>query len=238
MINTPQIFIIYEPGMYGTFLCNIFMYHNFLSNNNLTREFESDNNGFNAHKAEYKDRLKKFHTHAHLIELLKKNKDELSVFFEPLEVHNLSIHRLSSYFFTKIDYKNFFTNFVRILILPEENRIDNYAKRMFLTTNKTYETEYWIKNLKNKDLKTIPNFFLEKMSIKEKKKYLKEHMDIVLKDYKIDQTHDLILNPDDIRNKNDLTKLINDTCKILNIEKFELPYNQIKNFLDKNKQFF
>lgn len=237
MINTPQIFIIYEPGMYGTFLSNIFLYHGFLLNNNLSEEFESDSYGFNAHKASYKDRLKKFHEHADLIELLKKNKDELANFFEPVRIDNLSIHRLASYFFTKIDYKSFFTNFVKILVVPEKSRIDNYAKRMFSTTKKTYETEYWMKNLKNKKLETVPNFFLEAMSIKEKKKYLKEHMNVIVKDYKIDQKHDLIFNPDDIRNIDKLEKLIHDTCKILNIEKFELPYNKIKNFLDKNKQF-
>ena len=236
MINTPQIFIIYEPGMFGTFLTKIFSYHNFFTKEDKEAEFESDENGFNAHVGGYKDRLENFHAHKDYKRLSKEKEIQLVNFFQPLANYDLSVHRLSSYFFTKINYAKFFSTFVKIIIMPKENRLATYAERMYHSTQETFETEYWYKNIK-KDINDIPDFFKQQMSIKEKLKYLTEHRNMLVKDYTIDQKCDLIFDPDDIFDIDKLQELINSTCKILNIETFTIPNYKIEKFLDKNKIF-
>ena len=237
MITSPQIFIIYEPGMFGTFLANLFTHHKSLSNNNLTDKFYNDENKFNAHGASYKDFLKNFHEHRDFEKLSKKNNLELINFFQPTKNQNLCIHRLCSYSFANIPFEKVFTNFVKIILVSKEDRLDNYAKRMFFSTSKRYESQYWYKNFKKKNLATVPNNFLEKIGIKEYLKYLKKKRELLLNDYTINEKYDLLFDPDNCKNYEELTLLINIVCKKLNIENFNLPINKIKNFLDKNKEF-
>jgi len=234
MIKTPQIFIIYEPGMFGTFLTKLFSHHKIMSNENLMLGFDSDHNGFNAHKA-YIGRLNFFHTYSDFEALPKKEK-ELVNFFKPLEHHQLSIHRLSSYFFAKIHYEKFFTNFIRIILLPKKNRLDNYAERMFYATN-MWETEYWYKNIK-KDINDLPVFFKEQMSIKERKKYLTIRYNMLLTECTINQKNNLVFDPDDVNDIVKLQELVDDAFKMLNLESVDLPNDKITKFIDKNKQFF
>jgi hypothetical protein len=237
MINTAQIFVIYEPGLFGTFLTKLFTYHNFFTKEDKQAEFESDENGFNAHVGGYSNRLKNFHMHEDFERLSKEREIQLLNFFQPLTDYNLSVHRLASYFFTKIHYEKFFSKFVRIIILPKEHRLPIYAERMYHSTYKTLETEYWYKNIK-KNIENVPDFFKQQMSIKEKLKYLTEHRNMLLKDYTIDKKCDLIFDPDDIVDIDKLQKLINDTCKILNVETFAIPNCKIQKFLHNNKFFF
>ena len=237
MIIKPQIFIIYEPGMYGTFFANLFAKHKFLSKEYTIKEFISDNHNYNAHRSGYKDRLEKFHRPEEINNLLKKNENDLKLFFTNLNSYELSVHRLSSYFSVKIDFKKFFSNYVRIILIPKKTRIKNYAERMFFSTEKTYELEYWAKNLKKKKLEEVPEYFLTGMSIKEKEKYLKDHLTVFYQHYKNTESQDIIFDPDDIVYQHKLKKLIDDACKILNIESIELPDNEIKKFININKQF-
>ena len=234
MIHTPQIFIIYEPGMFGTFLTKLLSHHTIMSNENLMLEFDSDKNGFNAHKG-IVNRLNNFHNYADF-EALPKKETELVEFFKTLEHHQLSVHRLASYFFTKINYEIFFTNFVRIIVLPKKNRLDNYAERMYHATRKQYETEYWYKNIK-KDIKNIPEFFKEQMSIKERKKYLTVRHNMLLTEYTVNQKHNLVFDPDDVTDIVKLQKLVDDAFKMLNLESVDLPLDKITKFVDNNKQF-
>lgn len=237
MIISPQIFVIYEPGLFGTFLTKLFSYHNFFIKEDRQAEFESDDNGFNAHGSGYLDRLKNFHDHKDFERLSKEREIQLLDFFQPLADYDLSVHRLSSYFFTKIHYEKFFSKFVRIIILPKEHRLPIYAERMYHAQNKTFETEYWYKNIK-KNIENVPYFFKQQMSIKEKIKYLTERRNMLLKDYTIDEKCDLIFDPDDLVDVFKLQKLVDDALKILNLESFNLPNDKITKFIDKNKKFY
>lgn len=237
MIDNPQIFIIYEPGMYGTFLANLFSLHKLMSDEYIFKNFSSDRCGYNAHRTGYRDRLEYFHGRESIENLLKKNESDLKLFFSPLNKHKLSIHRISSYFSIKINFEKFFSNYVRILLIPKKTRIKNYAERMFFTTQKTYETEYWRRNIK-KQLNKLPKNFLEGMSIKEKEKYLTNHLDFIMQNYKPTKSNDIIFDPDDIPHQDSLNKVINDACRILNIEPIELPTDEIIKFINTNQQFF
>ena len=220
--------------MFGTFLTKLLSHHTIMSNENLMLEFDSDKNGFNAHKG-IVNRLNNFHNYADF-EALPKKETELVEFFKTLEHHQLSVHRLASYFFTKINYEIFFTNFVRIIVLPKKNRLDNYAERMYHATRKQYETEYWYKNIK-KDIKNVPEFFKEQMSIKERKKYLTVRHNMLLTEYTVNQKHNLVFDPDDVTDIVKLQKLVDDAFKMLNLESVDLPLDKITKFVDNNKQF-
>ena len=237
MITKTQIFIIYEQGIYGTFFANLFARHKLLSKEYIIGEFISDKHNYNAHRTGYKNRLKKFHTDEDINNLLKKNEGDLKVFFTNLNNHELSIHRLASYFSLKIDFKKFFSNYVRIILIPKKTRLKNYAERMFFTLEKTYKSEYWAKNFKKKKLKEVPEYFLRGMSIKEKEKYLNTHLDFFYQHYKNTESNDIIFDPDDIVDQHKLKEVVDRACKILNIEPIELPNDEIKKFINNNKQF-
>lgn len=239
MITSPQIFIIYEPGMFGTFLANLFSLHEIFDRNYIFDEFKHDHNGYNAHFTDlYKDRLLNFHRASDCQKLLKKKEQELVKFFETLKNDKLGIHRLSSYLFTKIEYQKYFLNFIKIIIVPKEQDIERWAKRMFWATDKIYEKEYWFKNFKKKDKTKIPDFFKEGMSLKEKTKYLQEHLNFLNKHYCIDKKHDLCFDPISFKNTTAIKKLIDSTMQMLNLKSINLPNIVIKKFIDKNKKFF
>jgi len=237
MIIKPQIFIIYAPSLYGTFLASLFAKHKFLSEEQTIKEFVSDTHYYNAHRSGYKDRLENFHRSEEINNLLKKNENDLKLFFTNLNSYQLSVHRLTSYSILKIDFKKFFSNYVRIILIPKKTRIRNYAERMYFSTDKSYESQYWAKNLKKKKLEDVPEYFLREMSIKEKEKYLNDHLTVFHQYYKNTESNDIIFDPDDIVDQHKLKEVVNRTCKILNIESIELPVNEIKKFININKKF-
>jgi len=230
MIKQAQIFVIYEPSMYGTFVSNLFL------KNKFDLEFTSDKHGFNAHKSAYKDRLKNFHKHTDALNFLKKNNLEKKLFFKTLEQNNYSVHRLASYAFNTIEFDKFFKNYVKIICVPKPDRLGKYAERFAKSTAKKYKTQYWAKNFKKKDLNKVPDYFLIGMTIKERKKYLLEHSKY-LKNYKYNQKHDIVFDPDHIIDFGKLQKFVNSVMVKLNLEPVKLPAKQISKFVSKNKKF-
>ena len=237
MIHNPQIFVIFEPGMFGTFLCSLFMKQKLWRGNNLNLTFPGDQYHINAHGSGYKDALRHFHTHAHSVSLLEKNNNELIDFFKPLQAIDLGIHRLASYKFLKINFKKYFSRFVVVLVKPELDRLDVYGERLDKSTPKDYQTQWWAKNASKKNLNKLPKFFLEKMSIKEKQKYIKNHMDWLNNFIEIDQKNTIVFDPDDIIHSNMLQKMTDKVCNSLGIDNFEIPFDKIQRFIDKNERY-
>lgn len=236
MIVDPQIFIIFEPGMYGTFLSNLFTEHKLYKGSRSDRTYLGDEFIINAHRSGYKDNLRNFHTHPDSTVLCQKNHNELLEFFQTLNGAGLGIHRLASYYFTNIDFARYFKNFVRIIVKPNAERLEVYLERFHETTPLNYEMQWWAKNFAKKDFSQVPEWFIQKMSKNEKRKYLQEHTDF-LNNYIIDTKHDIEFDPDNIDDETSLKGMIDAVCSSLKIENFELPLKEIKSFIEKNKKF-
>ena len=237
MIHNPQIFVIYEPGMFGTFICSLFMKQKIWQGNQLDLTFTGKGQEINAHESGYKDMLGNFHTHAHSVNLLTKKHNDLINFFKPLHLTKLGIHRLASYNFLKVDFKKYFSNFIVVLIKPYQHRLDNYGKRLYEATPTDYHTQWWAKNFKEKKFDKIPKFFLEKMSIKEKQKYIKSHISLLDNFIKIDQKKKIVFDPDNISDSNLLQQMADKVCDSIKIENFQITFNEIKGFIEKNKKY-
>lgn len=223
--------------MFGTFLCSLFMKQKLWSGNNLDLEFLGDQRYINAHRSGYKDTLQYFHTYAHSLSLMEKNHNELVNFFKPLHTIKLGVHRLASYNFLKINFKKYFSRFVVILVKPLPNRLDVYGERLYRSTPTDYHTQWWAKNLKKKDFNKLPKFFLEKMSIKEKQKYIKNHTEWLNNFDDIDQKKTIVFDPDHIMDSNLLQKMTDQVCNSLEIDNFQVPFDKIQRFVDKNKKY-
>jgi len=237
MITDPQIFVIYEPGMYGTFICSLFTEHELYKGVRSDRKFRGNEYPFNAHKSGYKDNLQNFHNHFHSIPLYQKNQNELLDFFQPLDGAGLGVHRLASYYFTRIDFARYFKNFVRIIVKIDATRVNSYLERWDQTVLHEYKGQWWMKNFSKKDLNKVPKWFLQKMSQNEKRKWLQEHTDFLNNDYVINTKHDIEFNPDTISNETLLKGMTDAVCSLLSIGNFELPSKEIKNFIEKNRKF-
>lgn len=229
-IDQPQIFIIYEPSMFGSFLSNLFVIDKNFNG------FKSDTHGPNAHASGFNDRLKNFHNHNDALNLKRMNAYDLTLFFQPLTNYKYSVHRLASYAFLDIEMEKIFSNYVKIICVPKHERLNSYAKRFTQTTDKKYKTQYWAKNFQNKNWSDVPEWFLVGMTVKEREKYLIDHMKY-LKKYQKNLAHDFYFDPDAIADSNSLNKLVNKTCKKLNLKEIELPKKEITAFILKNQQF-
>ena len=237
MIHNPQIFVIFEVGMFGTFICSLFMKQKLWEGNQLDLTFPGDQLYINAHRSGYKDTLHHFHTYAHSVSLMEKNHKELVDFFKPLHTIKLGVHRLCSYNFLKINFKKYFSRFVIILVKPHPNRLDVYGERFDRATPADYHTQWWAKNFKKKDLKKLPKFFLETMSIKEKQKYVKNKTEWLDNFDGIDQKKTIVFDPDHIMDSDLLQKMTGQVCNSLEIENFQIPYDKIQSFVDKNQKY-
>ena len=227
MITNPQIFIIFEKGQFGTFLASLYMHHSSYTANDVSG-FDSNTIGLNAHKSGYADHLEHFHNHKDALNLLSMDTDQQIKFFSPLQVEKgLAIHRLASYSFSRIDFKKYFSNYAVIFVVPKISRILNYASRWHHSTEKIYDNQWWYKNFKNKNLEDVPEYFLEKMSIKEKEKWLTKQIKI-LQERSIDSTHEIVVDPDDLVDQQKLKNVTTSTCKILGVDDFDLPVQDIK----------
>ncbi len=238
MINNPQIFVIFEPGMFGTFFCSLFMKQKLWSGGKLNGDFDGDDQYVNAHKSGYQCMLRNFHENAHYESLLEKSHDELIDFFSPLQTVKLGVHRLASYSFINLDFKKYFNNFAILLIKPRTRRIDAYGKRMEDATVKDFQTQWWWKNLKRKDLGNIPPWFFEKLSVKEKRKYLMTQSDMLDKNLILPKKNIISFDPDDITDPDLVQETTDRVCNSLNIDTFEIPFDSVQKFIEKNNRYF
>jgi len=237
MIHNPQIFVIYEGGMFGTFICSLFMKQKLWTGAKSNTTFPGGKQYINAHRSGYKDILTNFHTHHDSNNLLKKTKNQLIDFFSPLHKNKLGVHRLASYNFMKIDFKQYFSHFVIVLLKPHQDRLDVYGERMFRSMPTDYHTQWWAKNVRKKGWHRLPKFFLEEMSIKEKQKYIRRHTDLLDKSVSINQKNTIVFDPDNIAEATLLQKMTENVCNLLGIEIFKLPFAGIKGFINKNKKY-
>jgi len=237
VINNPQILVIYEPGMFGTFFCSLFMKQKLWTGAKLNQDFHGDYQNINAHNSGYRCTIQNFHQNNDSESLLEKSHDELIDFFRPLQTIKLGVHRLASYNFIKLDYKKYFNNFTILLIKPKAHRVDMYTKRMEHSTFNDYHTQWWWKNLKGNDLGKVPKWFLEKLSIKEKQKYMKTHIDMLNDHMDIDQQNLIIFDPDNISDPILLQDTTDKVCNSLNIDTFKIPFDGVQKFIEKNNRY-
>ena len=236
MINNPTIFIIYEKGQFGTFLSSLFMHHPTYTSREVVG-LDSNTIGFNAHRSGYEDHIEHFHNHQDADRLLAMDSDQQINFFAQLEkVKGLAIHRLAGWNWSNIDFKKYFSNYAVVYVVPKIDRIPNYASRWFHSTATTYHEEWWYKNFKNKNIDSVPQYFLEKMSTREKEKWLIKEIK-TMQNKTIDGAHEIVVDPDDLADHQILKNVTTGACKILGIEDFDLPMQDIKTFLEKNKKF-
>jgi hypothetical protein len=233
MIKDPQIFIVYETGMMGTFFCNLFMFQEKLINNQVMNMSwkGDDKNSYNTHGTLYRDTLKNFHGPQHFEKIKDK---ELTSFFAPLENKGISIHRLTTWKYLSLDYSKYFSNYVIGLIMPSEDNCSAWAERSVQTTDTTrVKTEWWYKNIR--DITKVPKAFINGMRIKERKKYLQSHYEI-MKNIKMPD-HIVHFDLDCIEIET-IQEFCDQCCKAVGINCFDLPHDLVSQFLEKNKMFF
>ena len=207
------------------------------SGSNLDTTFPGDQKYINAHKSGYKDILEHFHSYTDSVNLSKKNCNELINFFKPLETTQLGVHNLATYKWLEVDFEKYFSNFVIVLIKPNPTKLDVYGERLDRATRQNYHLQWWAKNLKKKGFDKVPKFFLEKMSIKEKQKWVKNHTDWLDKSDKINEKNTIVFDPDDIVDPNLLQQMIDRVCDSIGVENFTIRFDEIKVFIEKNKKY-
>jgi hypothetical protein len=233
MIKDPQIFIVYEPGMIGTFFCNLLLFQETLiDNHSQNLKWTGDEHSeYNTHGTLYKDTLKNFHTSTDFKKIKYK---ELTSFFAPLENKGISIHRLASWEFLRLDYPRYFSNYVIGLITPSKDNCSAWADRSLRATSRqTTHTESWYKNVR--DITKIPKEFIDGMRMKERKKYLQSRYEIIENTKMPDRTVHFDLDCIEIES---IQEFCDQCCKALGIKCFDLPHRLVSQFLEKNKIFF
>ena len=233
MIKDPQIFIVYEPGMMGTFFCNLLLFQETLINDH-SRNLKwagDEHSEYNAHGTLYKDPLKNFHTFTDFKKI--KDKDWTS-FFAPLENKGISIHSLPSWEFLRLDYTKYFSNYVIGLIAPSKDNCSAWADRSLQSTHTGHlKTEWWYKNVR--DITKVPKEFIDGMRMKERKKYLQSQYEIIENTKMPDRTVHFDLDFIEIES---IQEFCDQCCKALGIKCFDLPHRLVSQFLEKNKIFF
>jgi len=238
MIKTPQIFVIYEPGMYGTFLCNLFVDHPLYNDKLVSKQVETTEGAITAHRFGYVDIIKDFHNQEDIINLLKKKPIDLYTFFQPLDNCGLGVSRLASYYAVRIDFQKHFDKFVRIIVKPKKNHISVYAKRMSVTSRPDPAGQYWARAFSKKNWADIPNWFIDGMILKECEKYLWAHTEFLDSTYTLDPKRDIVFNPNDISNKKALEQMIGMACDLLEIEHSHPDFERLKPLMEKNKKHY
>ena len=237
MIDKPQIFIMYGSGMFGTFIAGLFSHHP-NANVILSDEIKGDEYKLNAHHS-YKKQIDLFHNENDYEKISNMNNNELSKFFDQFNKKNIGIHRMATYDFATLPYEKYFKNYVKILIICKEKERLRYAQRHVEVggIHPRVNLEFWYKQIK-KPIKELPEYFIKGMNIKQRYKFIEEQTNRYFKRDIFDPKHDIIFDPDNIQYVNKLQKLVNDSCKILNIKTFNLPKQKIEKFIEKNKIYF
>ena len=233
MIKDPQIFIVFEPGMMGTFFCNLFLFQETLINDHVRNlKWTGDRySEYNAHKTLYKDTIETFHSPMDL-EMIKDK--DMTSFFAPLENKGISIHRLASWEFLSLDYPKYFSNYVIGLVAPSEDNVSHWVTRSLETTNnEEVRSEWWYKNVKN--FQKIPKAFIDGMRIKERKKYLEAHYEIMKNSKTPNRMVRFDLDPVEI---GPIQKFCDQCCEAIGVKCFDLPTDIVNDYLEKNKILF
>lgn len=237
LIKNPQIFVIYEPGMFGSFLCSLLIDHPLYNSQRLDKNISTAVDDITAHTFGYLDIIKNFHDHDDITNLLKKDSNALHKFFQPLATHGLGVNRLVTYHSIKINLQDHFKNFIRIIVRPKKNRIHDYAKRMTVTVKPDHTAQYWARHFSKKNWADVPKWWIDAMVLKECEKYIGAHTDFLDSTHAFDPKRDIMFDPDNITNKTALEKMISTACDMLEIENFNPSFKNLKHFAQKNKKF-
>ena len=238
-IPHPQIFVIYQSGMFGSFICNLLMHQELLFKPEYQHKKFSTEAGmeYNSHGGPYKDMLKGFHWIDD--EVYKMNDQELQKFFSPMESFSLGLHRISDYGILKIKFEDFFDNPLRIIMMPQnKDDLKVWSERMFYATGKNVTLDFWYPQFKKKGVANLPKYLIEGLSIKEKYKFaVANHEKLFDKIKGIPTNKYIFFDPKDIANHEKLQKLMDEICYRFKISKFKIPTTIINQFLDKNEVF-
>ena len=237
---------MFLPGMYGSFITNILMYHDLLCNEAVSDvEFlpriDSEVNEearYNSHNGPYKDMIPGFHGKHDLDELHGKTNEELTAYFEPMRNIPLGVHSLAYYF--DLDLENFFEKTLRIIMVPENmDDLKIWAERSQNAAPTDYKAEYWFPLLEKKGVENLPDYLVKGLRIKERYKYLKELMEH-FHTHKIkafENKNCIYFNPKHIRSLEKVQSLMDEACDNLEISKFAVPKEKILSFVQTNSIF-
>jgi len=237
---------MFLPGMYGTFITNILMYHDLLYNEAVNDvEFlpyngaeSKDEARYNSHNGPYKDMIPGFHAKADLDQLHGKTNEELKAYFEPMRNIPLGVHRLADYF--DLDLENFFEKTLRIIIVPESmHDFELWAERSMKAAPSDYKEEYWFPLLQKKGVENLPDYLIEGLRYKERYKYLKKILDH-FNTHKIksfENKNCIFFDPKHIGNLEKVQTLMDEACDNLGISRFRIPEEKISAFIQTNSIF-
>jgi hypothetical protein len=245
-IKNPQIFVMFLPGMYGTFITNILMYHDLLYNKALDNvEFLpridseiKEEAKYNSHNGPYKDMIPGFHGRHDLDQLHSKTYEELKKYFEPLRNTPLGVHRLADYF--DLDLEKFFEKTLRIIMIPESmDDLEIWAERSKNAAPTDFRGEYWFPLLEKKGVENLPDYLVQGLRIKERYKYLKElfeHFN-THKSKAFENKNCIYFDPKNISSLTKVQNLMDEACDNLGISRFVVPEDKITSFVKTNSIF-
>lgn len=235
-IDKPQVFVIYEPGMFGTYLCLLF--DHFPGNNNIMPDsIKGDRHGINAHDSGYVDHLERFHIQDDLDEFHKFTEEQKIGFFQTSRDCVLGVHRCSRYGFGLLDLDRYFNNHVKVILWCDDNDLKIYSDRMYdVSPHNVYTNRHWYKQL-GKNLDKIPKDMLESLIRKDYHKWITDSREQFNLKYQ-KSTNDIFFNIRNIADHKKVQHLIDSTMEKLQLEPFELPMAKHNEFIERNAKYF
>lgn len=212
--------------MLGTFLCNLLTNHT---------DFKSDHGGLNTHASGYIDTDEMFHSNTDAERILGYTEAEQKDFFKTFK-DKFAVHRLGGYKFIELPLHKFFAKRIFVILKPPREDLRKWAVRMVLANERSYESEYYYKQIK--DISKVPEWFFEKMSEKEKYKWLIKYNDDFEQYVKENKIDAIYFDPIDLLDSGKVQALLDKICAKAEIESIVLPENKMKSFLEKNKKLF
>ena len=236
MIQNPQIFIIYLPGMFGTLLANILMHHELFD---VEQKDFGPNTGknYNSHNGPYNDLINDFHSD--IMDLFDKSSKELTEFFSPVKNIPLGVHRLCDYRIAPFNFEKYFSNTLRVILLPKNtDDLNLWGERNYYSAHQDITKDFYYPLIK-KGLKNLPKKLIEGLGVKEKQKYTKDsYKRMVEVDMpKLKNKNCIFFDPKNISKSNDVQDLMDKICDNLKISKFKIPSLKINKFLETNSIF-
>ena len=237
---------MFLPGMYGTLITNILMYHDLLYNKAVNdveflprNDAESkDEARYNSHNGPYKDMIPGFHLRHDLEQLHAKTYEELQTHFEPVRNIPLGVHRLADYL--DLDFEKFFEKTLRIIMVPESmDDLEIWAERSQSAAPSPYIEEYWFPLLQKKGVKNLPDYLIKGLRVKERYKYLMELLEH-FNTHKIkafENKNCIFFDPKHIGNLEKVQTLMDEACDNLGISRFSIPEEKISAFIQTNSIF-